>query len=215
MRLNRSGIEPLPPEKTSSIDDQETSVDPLALFQAEVASRKPRSVLEVGTSQAVPGVSSHFMHLFPGIERSQYVMVDIKAGQDVDVVADIHALPEEWADRYDAFVASAVFEHLERPWIAAKEVARILSPGGICYISTHQTFPLHGYPQDFFRFSTEALALICTDAGLEILGVAYKHRCKIVLPPALLDARYVESWNSEFPSYAIVHLAARKRGDER
>jgi 2-polyprenyl-3-methyl-5-hydroxy-6-metoxy-1,4-benzoquinol methylase len=45
---------------------------------------------------------------------------------------------------FDALVAVAVFEHLERPWIAAKEVARVLKPGGFAYVSTHQTFPLHG-----------------------------------------------------------------------
>jgi SAM-dependent methyltransferase len=84
------------------------------------------------------------------------------------VTADLHVLPQDWARRFDALVAVAVFEHLERPWIAAKEVARVLKPAGWCYISTHQTFPLHGYPSDFFRFSKEALALIFCDADLHV-----------------------------------------------
>jgi SAM-dependent methyltransferase len=137
-------------------------------------------------------------------------MVDIKPGHDVDVIADIHSLPVDWADRYDACIASAVFEHLERPWIAAKEVARILAPGGVCYIATHQTFPLHGYPKDFFRFSSDALKLIFEDAGLEVLGLGYSHRTKIILPPELLDEAQIDAWNAQFPSYALVTLVAKK-----
>jgi len=137
-------------------------------------------------------------------------MVDIKPGADVDVVADVHSLPLDWTNRYDACIANAVFEHLERPWIAAKEVARILAPGGSCYVATHQTFPLHGYPKDFFRFSADALALIFADAGLDALAVGYSHRTWISLPPELLPSSELDDWNAEFPSYAVVALAATK-----
>jgi hypothetical protein len=103
-----------------------------------------------------------------------------------------------------------VFEHLERPWIAAKEVARVLAPGGFCHVATHQTFPLHGYPRDYFRFSTDALALIFADAGLEVLAVGYEFRTKIIVPPEILDPRHIENWNKEFPSYALVKVTAIK-----
>jgi hypothetical protein len=104
------------------------------------------------------------------------------------------------------------FEHLEHPWIAAKEIARILAFCGACYISTHQTFPLHGYPKDLFRFSTDALSLIFSDAGLEVLAVQYAHRTKIIIPPELLAEPQLDAWNDEFPSYALVTLTARKVG---
>ena len=35
---------------------------------------------------------------------------------------------------------------------------KALKVGGLIYIQTHQSFPLHGYPHDYFRFSREALA---------------------------------------------------------
>jgi SAM-dependent methyltransferase len=216
-RLLRVGVSahfprPLPPKKAAADNCNATPIDALAVFKSAIASRQPHSVLEVGTAQSVPGISTHSMRLFPGVDRSQYTMVDILAGPDVDVVANLHALPSEWTNRYDAFIACAVFEHLERPWIAAREVERILAPGGICYISTHQTFPLHGYPQDYFRFSREALGLIFSDTGLELLAVTYAHRCKIILPPELLDTAHLDTWNETFPSYALVKLTARKRG---
>ena len=116
--------------------------------------------------------------------------------------------PPNWASRFDAFVAMAVWEHLRRPWLAAEEVARVLAPGGICYIETHQTFPLHGFPHDYFRFSREALAGIFADAGLVVIGTEYKWRSKIIAPPELVPD--VDAWNAEWPSWLNVALAARK-----
>ncbi len=168
------------------------------------------SVLEVGTKQAVEGESTHSQDEFTQVRRENYLMIDVEDGSDVDLVADLHKLPTDWTGRFDAFIAVAVFEHLERPWIAAKEVARILKPGGRCYIATHQTFPLHGYPSDFFRFSREALSLIFEDAGIRTLEVAYEHRTQIIAPTTIMPARYAKDWNAVWPSYLIVHLAGEK-----
>lgn len=184
--------------------------NPRQQFLELVSSLKPALVLEVGTLQSVPGRSTHVMSWFPHVKKPQYTMVDIAAGADVDVVANIHALPREWTSFFDVFVASAVFEHLQRPWIAAQEIERILSPGGICYISTHQTFPIHGYPQDYFRFTKEALTLLFSDAGLEVIDAAYEFRCKILAPAEAVPPAYLEEWNETFPSFCNVHLVARK-----
>ena len=173
------------------------------------------AVLEVGTLQSVPGRSTHLRSAFPHVPRANYLMADVAEGADVDCLADLHALPADWTGRFDACVAIAVFEHLERPWIAAREIARVLKPGGRCYIATHQTYPLHGYPSDFFRFSKDALALLFADAGLHVAEAGYEHRTWIRLPTALvprwyLKRSYVEAWNKLQPSYLIVHLMAEK-----
>jgi hypothetical protein len=168
------------------------------------------SVLEIGTKQAVEGRSTHSKGAFPNVSRENYIMADVAPGHDVDIVADLHALPSTWTSHFDAFVANAVFEHLERPWLAAREVLRILAPGGLCYVSTHQTFPLHGYPSDFFRFSKEALSLIFADAGLRIVETAYEHRAQIIAPEAIVPASFQKEWNATWPSYLCVHLFGEK-----
>jgi hypothetical protein len=175
-----------------------------------VSSLRPARVLEVGTLQWVPGISTHHMEWFPYVERSAYTMADIALGADVDRVVDVHELPGDWTGHFDAFVAAAVWEHLQRPWIAAREVAKILSAGGICYIETHQTFPLHAYPDDYFRFSREALALIFDDVGLNVVATGYKYRAKILGPPEILSPDHIDEWNEALPSWLNVVLIARK-----
>lgn len=191
----------------------ESSAAPRERFFAVGRSLGPGShVLEVGTRQATEGIATHSRAAFPNVTRENYVMADVLPGHDVDVVADLHRLPAQWAGRFDAFVAIAVFEHLARPWLAAKEMARVLAPGGVCYVATHQTFPLHGHPSDFFRFSKEALSLVVEDAGLRVLDVAYEHRARIVTPEAIVPAQALDAWNAAWPSYLIVHLFAQKPG---
>lgn len=188
-----------------------SSEEPGRLYQVAARALGERAVvLEVGTRQASEGVSTHSLKDFPGVSRSNYVMMDVRPGADVDVLGDLHALPADWSARFDAVHAVAVFEHLERPWIAAKEIHRILKPGGFCLIGTHQTYPLHGHPSDFFRFSKEALTLIFADAGVQVESCAYQDRAQIVAPRAVLPPALHDRWNAEWPSYIRVTLFGRK-----
>lgn len=191
-------------------DSSSSGTSQLNRFLRLVEERRPHKVLEVGTKRSIATEATHHMRHFPCTERKNYIMVDIDEGIDVDVIADLHNLPDAWTETFDAFFAAAVFEHLQRPWIAAKEVARILKPGGICYIGTHQTFPIHGFPSDFFRFSKEALRLIFDDAGLKVIDCNYKYRAKIIPPPDLLDSARVDAWNSSQEAWIWVDLVAER-----
>lgn len=158
-------------------------------------------VLELGTLRwgADP---SHHRDRAP--EGSTYVMTDVEAGRDVDVVADAHDLATFPDQSFDAVIAVSVWEHLARPWIAAQAVARVMKPGAVLYIDTHQSFPIHGYPHDYFRFSDIALALLFEDAGLETVGTEYKFPAKIVPP------KEVTRWNPAAPVFLNVGGIWRK-----
>ena len=185
-------------------------VDVVASFWTEIGSKHTRRVLEAGTLQSVPGRSTHSKSHFTEVEDENYVRIDIAAGPDVDVVADLHRLPAEWTNSFDCFIANAVWEHLERPWIAAQEVARILRPGGLFLIATHQCFPIHGYPSDFFRFSRNALRLIFEDAGLIVSAADYRHRSAIVPPADIVPKEHLAGWNDTFPSFILVEATGWK-----
>ena len=182
-------------------------------FRAELAAAaavedRPLRVLELGTRRWIPDFATHHAAWAPpGVE---WIKSDMEAGVDVDVVADAHDLAGSNAQafdlRFDAYVAVSVYEHLRRPWVAAESVRDVLRPGGLVYVATHQTFPLHGYPHDYFRFSREALAGIFDDAGFVIVDGGYTYPATIT-PPAEVDR-----WNPGAPAFLNVDVFAQVPG---
>lgn len=134
--------------------------------------------------------------LFPTAD--EYVGIDFADGLDVDLVADIHDCPQIPDGAANAIVCVSVMEHVNRPWIAMPELARTLAPGGRMIVTTHQSFPIHGYPQDYWRFTREAMALLGADAGLDVVATAYAYPAKIT-PPA-----EVTEWNPAAEVYLNV-----------
>lgn len=68
---------------------------------------------------------------------------DIYRTDGTDLMCDGHNLPFENAT-FDMVLSSQVFEHLQRPWEAMKEIERILRPGGVLVGSVAFIKPYHG-----------------------------------------------------------------------
>ncbi len=113
-----------------------------------------------------------------GIQRSEeypdcdVTVFDIVADPGVDVVGDAHALSTYFPpDSFDFAMSVAVFEHLLMPWKVAVEMNRVLRPGGLAYVHSHQSQPMHDMPWDFFRFSDMSWhALFNRRTGFEVLA---------------------------------------------
>ena len=82
-------------------------------------------------------------------------------------------------------------------------MAQMLQSGGVLYIQTHQTFPLHGYPHDYYRFSEQALRSLCRDSGLVTLAAGYDGPCTIT--PANCPV-----WNPVAEAFLNVTICATK-----
>jgi SAM-dependent methyltransferase len=126
----------------------------------------PEPILEVG-SQIVAG-QEHLAvrRLFP---EKQYVGIDLHPGRGVDSVENIENL-----DRDDGSVGTVLalnlFEHVERFWLGFKEIERVLRPDGLVVVSCPFHIHIHGYPNDYWRFTPEAFGLLLSAFPNRIIG---------------------------------------------
>jgi SAM-dependent methyltransferase len=172
------------------------------MFRRRLTAMDRPRVLEMGTLRWEADRPTH--HLAWAPHASEFVMTDVDAGTDVDVVSDAHTMSRQVPGTFDAVISVSVWEHLKRPWIAAQEVAKVLNAGGIAFVCTHHTFPLHGYPHDYFRFSDAALATMFEDAGMVTMDAGYQYPCRIIPPSE------VTRWNTAAESYLNVAWSGYK-----
>lgn len=172
------------------------------IFLDELHKMHQPKVLELGTLQWTPGRSTHHQEWLP--ENSIHIKSDVAAGQDVDIVADAHDLAPFADNEFDAFIAVSVWEHLRKPWLAAAAVHRVLKPGGILYVATHQTFPIHGYPSDYYRWTDEGIKALFDEPEFTQQAAAHAFPC-VIMPPS-----QVKVWNKAAPAYLNVAVFAKK-----
>lgn len=148
-------------------------VSPFTQFMSMARAIPSPRVLELGTRRSRPNLSTRHDHLFP--HAKEHIGTDIAAGIDVDVLADIHRLSQFVGENsFDIVFSDAAFEHFKYPHLAAWEIMKTLRVGGLVFIQTHQTFPIHGVPYDYNRFSKEALASLFGSAmGFKVHATCY------------------------------------------
>lgn len=136
-------------------------------------------ILELGTKRSIAFRSTKHEAWIPN--AGEFVGSDIEAGIDVDIVADVHRLSEiVGPSRFDVVISCSTFEHFKYPHLAAHQILKTLKIGGLLFVQTHQTFPLHAYPFDYFRFSQEALAgLFGTNMGFRVIATDYEFPARI------------------------------------
>jgi hypothetical protein len=187
---------------TANIQDGASRENEMRLeFIARCREMKNPVVLELGTKRSNPNVSTRHDDWVPG---ARYLGTDLAEGLDVDLVADVHRLTQvTGSERFDAIISCSTFEHLKYPHVAAHELMKALRVGGVLYVQTHQSFPLHAYPYDYFRFSREGLAgAFGTRMGFRVLACEYEFPVKLYSPR--------DAGHTNFPAFLNVCLYGEK-----
>lgn len=113
-------------------------------------------------------------------EKYRYYGVDLATGENPRMLSG-DVCDERFSDTYSQFrgffdvvYSNNVFEHLRRPWIAARNLLAMLRPNGICITVAPFSLRYHEVPGDYFRYTHTGLPALFADAGpIRILSSGY------------------------------------------
>jgi SAM-dependent methyltransferase len=127
----------------------------------------PEPIVEIGSYQ-VEGQEdiANLRSLFPGRE---YFGLDVRPGPGVDLVEDVEHLSLPTGS-VGTVLALSTFEHVARFWRGFDEVYRVLRPDGAFLVSCPFYFHVHAFPNDYWRFTPEALRLLLDRYPSKLLG---------------------------------------------
>jgi len=131
-------------------------------------------ILQIGSKTAIVDRSPRSWRSL--LADRDFCGLDIEAGENVDVVADIAAPLADVAAalggrRFGFVICQHVLEHVAQPWIAAGNIEALLADDGLCYIGVPWVQAYHGFPKDFWRFSFAGLMQLFP--GLEFVDMYY------------------------------------------
>jgi hypothetical protein len=167
---------------STHIPEDEPTARIITRFIATVRELSPGRALEIG-SRARSGITRR--QWIPG--TWEYIGFDVLPGENVDITGDAHQLSRLILKKsVDVIYAISVFEHLLMPWKVVIEINRILKRNGLVLIQTHQAWPVHESPWDYYRFSDQAWkGLFNRQTGFEIIESAMGEQASIrALHPA-------------------------------
>jgi SAM-dependent methyltransferase len=133
-----------------------------AVAKVEISKWFTRHRIDAFLRQQLRGVTGAVLDLGAGLRPfadllpGKTIALDHRPRPDIDLIGDAHRLPFGDAT-IDAIVCTEVFEHLVDPPAAARELVRVLKPGGRLVLTTRFCFPLHDRPADYWRFTSYTL----------------------------------------------------------
>ena len=139
------------------------------------------SILEIGSQSVNGSLRSN------ALPTTNYVGVDIAAGEGVDLVIEPgQTLPVEDAS-FDFVIASSVFEHDPCFWMTFLEMCRATKEGGYIYINAPSNGVVHRYPMDNWRFYP--------DSGKALAEWAVTQGQHVTLVESFTADRTADIWN--------------------
>lgn len=127
-------------------------------------------VLEIGPDK-FPTTLQDISHR-PGIE---WHILGLESYPGFDVIQATNEYEYPVADEtYDVVVAANVLEHVRKPWVWIRELARVVRRGGLVMTVNPVSWPYHEAPIDCWRVYPEGMQALFDEAGL----VTVVNRCE-------------------------------------
>ena len=126
----------------------------------------PRMVLKYVKKDSI------IIDLGSGPERlgKEFINVDVFPFPEVDIIANATDLPFR-DNSIDGVVSESLLEHVPDADKVAREMVRVLKPGGYVYVSAPFIHPYHASPDDFNRWTISGLKHMFVDLDIVKSGV--------------------------------------------
>jgi len=127
-------------------------------------------VLEIGPDGRISSYQLFFRSEIKCWRKSiQWDTVDVYQDPNLTYVAvDEYSFPISDA-LYDIVLSGNVIEHIRKPWIWIKEVARVCKKEGLVITITPVSWHYHEAPIDCWRVYPEGMKALYEEAGLEVI----------------------------------------------
>jgi SAM-dependent methyltransferase len=111
---------------------------------------------------------SPYRSLFPNADynRADYLQSET---DKLEYILTEDSCVTEKDGTFDFVLSTQVLEHVTNPAFYLRECIRLLKNRGCLYITTHGTYPDHGCPYDFYRWTADGLVRDLKAVGFEIL----------------------------------------------
>jgi SAM-dependent methyltransferase len=147
------------------------------LFVESLADKLTGPVLEVGSRDY--GNTQNFRETFGGAD---YLGIDMQDGKGVDLVLDLTA-DFEYVDlalkgrRFGVIICMSVLEHCRNPFKMARNIEMLLADGGTLLVGVPFVWELHGFPDDYWRFTPSGIRVLFSNLDFSGLhGMAFSGR---------------------------------------
>jgi len=109
-----------------------------------------------------------FADLRSYFQNKEYVGCDFRKGPGVDRILNLHNIDLPSNSVGSVLIVDTI-EHVEFPRKAINEIQRILNENGIIILSSVMNFPIHSFPNDYWRFTPQAFKSLLKPFALSIV----------------------------------------------